>query len=714
MIIEKIRLLNYKCYYGEKEFLFSNGLNFILGQNGEGKTKFFEGLEWLFDIKKGASNESHEVVSAKKLFEMAIGNVSKVEVEIVLKNLKGERTLIGKRMEFSKGENGVLNPRVVYYAREYDVERDYWKDELNDKNSFKRIRNKVIPSKLISSIFFKGEEDLTPSQGISAIDVLVTDQTDSKVFERIAKEMNYCEQKADKAVTRETSKGKKAARERENINFEIDNCSRLINETKRELNLITENINFHNSKLQKIEDLIKSSEELENIQNKLENFDDKIRHKQAIIASNERYTENLFDNQWILLNFSNVLDEFSNKVDTWDKNSRLLEKEFQKELGKKEKEKEILELPIGTPSRKHMEEMLEVEHCKVCNRSAEKGSEPYKYMESRLQDYLDYLKQKKSPLVEPQFFKSQYIKGIDRFWNRIEQDASHTVNSISSEISENFQLLNRLKNDISDLVKNQREFEGEKLNIIGSQNISYDSAVETLQKYKHHSHELRQKERSLSILNHDLTSYSRKLHVLKRKKLELKDKLGAVGQEYEDKRILFDAFSEIFDTLQKEDLRELNNLIKEKTDIYYKKVNKGYAGKIFWHTDLEGKISKFELEGDPSQSQKTRLTLSVLVAIQDILKSNQDEEEHFEHYPMVMDAPISNFDAAHSEVFLKTISNLTDQSIILLKDYFDENGEVDMGSLNKVKAEGVHVLSLSNSKEDNKLHTIETIVKKII
>lgn len=41
MIIEKVTIENYLCYYGVKEFDLSPGLNVILGENGEGKTKLF-------------------------------------------------------------------------------------------------------------------------------------------------------------------------------------------------------------------------------------------------------------------------------------------------------------------------------------------------------------------------------------------------------------------------------------------------------------------------------------------------------------------------------------------------------------------------------------------------------------------------------------------------------------------------------------------------
>ena len=45
MIIKELIIENYLCYYGIKKFNLSKGLNIILGENGEGKTKFFEAID---------------------------------------------------------------------------------------------------------------------------------------------------------------------------------------------------------------------------------------------------------------------------------------------------------------------------------------------------------------------------------------------------------------------------------------------------------------------------------------------------------------------------------------------------------------------------------------------------------------------------------------------------------------------------------------------
>ena len=64
MIIKKVQIENYVCYYDIKSFELSNGLNIILGANGEGKTNFFEAIDWLFN---GKNLDLDTLVSKRKL-----------------------------------------------------------------------------------------------------------------------------------------------------------------------------------------------------------------------------------------------------------------------------------------------------------------------------------------------------------------------------------------------------------------------------------------------------------------------------------------------------------------------------------------------------------------------------------------------------------------------------------------------------------------------
>ena len=48
MIIQRIEIYNFRSYYKLNTFELTNGLNLIIGSNGDGKTTLYEALEWLF------------------------------------------------------------------------------------------------------------------------------------------------------------------------------------------------------------------------------------------------------------------------------------------------------------------------------------------------------------------------------------------------------------------------------------------------------------------------------------------------------------------------------------------------------------------------------------------------------------------------------------------------------------------------------------------
>ena len=68
MIINKLTLNNFMCYYNHKAFEFSNGLNIILGHNGDGKSTIFTAFNWIFN--QYSELELAEVYSKKKYHEI--------------------------------------------------------------------------------------------------------------------------------------------------------------------------------------------------------------------------------------------------------------------------------------------------------------------------------------------------------------------------------------------------------------------------------------------------------------------------------------------------------------------------------------------------------------------------------------------------------------------------------------------------------------------
>lgn len=88
MIIKKLTICNFRSYYGKKEFIFGDKLNLILGSNGDGKTTFFEALNWVLTPTEAARQNKEEeakpdtLISAKLARELQDGEHKEVCVSI--------------------------------------------------------------------------------------------------------------------------------------------------------------------------------------------------------------------------------------------------------------------------------------------------------------------------------------------------------------------------------------------------------------------------------------------------------------------------------------------------------------------------------------------------------------------------------------------------------------------------------------------------------
>ncbi|MGL5272869.1 MAG: AAA family ATPase, partial [Phocaeicola sp.] len=64
MILKELKISNFRSYYKESLFTFKDGLTLIIGGNGDGKTTFFDALDWLFSTDK--DNKDVGLISEKR------------------------------------------------------------------------------------------------------------------------------------------------------------------------------------------------------------------------------------------------------------------------------------------------------------------------------------------------------------------------------------------------------------------------------------------------------------------------------------------------------------------------------------------------------------------------------------------------------------------------------------------------------------------------
>lgn len=98
MIIKSVVIKNFRSYYGENRFKFSNGLTLVIGDNGDGKTTFFEALLWLFNTS--IENNSIDNASEMRKSKLEVGESDEVLVCMTFEH-DGEKS-VEKSFKFER------------------------------------------------------------------------------------------------------------------------------------------------------------------------------------------------------------------------------------------------------------------------------------------------------------------------------------------------------------------------------------------------------------------------------------------------------------------------------------------------------------------------------------------------------------------------------------------------------------------------------------
>lgn len=162
MIIKQIIIKNFRSYYGENKFDFSDGLTLIIGDNGDGKTTFFDALQWLFNTT--VENNSIDNVSEMRKSKMEEGDRDETLVSMLFEH-DGEK-LIEKRFSFERKEAANFKTGQLTF-RGYEGSGPE-REVVNGKNLMDRCFDAFIQR----FSMFKGESTLNVFDNPAALTIL--------------------------------------------------------------------------------------------------------------------------------------------------------------------------------------------------------------------------------------------------------------------------------------------------------------------------------------------------------------------------------------------------------------------------------------------------------------------------------------------------------------------------------------------------------------
>lgn len=710
MIIEEIELKNFQCYYDTKTFRFSKGLNIILGKNGDGKTKFYEAIDWLFGRSSG---DQENLISAKALDKLANGDDVQVSVRMTV-NQEGERRTLRRSFFAVMQDDGTLDCKDIKLdgiIENSEGERSPYPGEA--------MKDLIFDSRIRQYSMFKGESELNVFDNRDALNNLIDLFSDTKKFAEYIDVIGSMLKKAEGAVSADAKKNKSNEKKYALLEGEIQHFEREREIAKLQISNLEKELDKLDSNIKQASNMVDNAEQLEVFNKRIAKKEHDILQLNKNIAMRETYTINLFDENWFLVHFEDIFSEYKEKVNAFSKERRKLLAKYNQELGRKEGEKlakqklmESIPLPIGTPSQAHMEEMINEELCKVCNREAPKGSEAYEYMAKRLKEFFDSQEIDKEEEQPKKLFKYNFVSKLNTRAEIHEQDI-HSIRNISGDITDNLEFVQNRKRDLAEKEKElQEEIEG-RSKLISSSTIDASSLGNILQNYNGFQKDRTENKDDLSRFQSELKKIESNLQ----EKLAAKKRIDKtqVNQFLLKTR---DILSDIYDSAQLTKTREFNSFVdklERLSNKLFKETNQGsFTGVIkFYKLTRSGEdfidIRLVDSEGkkfNGNSAQVTLLHISVLLAISELVKEADNQS-----YPMIMDAPVSNFDEMHSKLFFEAMKNSVDQSILLLKDYVvrDDGGNlVVKDEFKNIPKDKAFWIKLEEPYENEKLSTINT------
>lgn len=707
MIIKEITIENFRSYYGINLIKLKDGLNIFIGDNGDGKTTFFEALEWLFDTTK--QNFDEKLISAKLISEIPDFKSQNVRVSITFDH-DGTK-IVEKSFAFTKnGQNDILV-------------NDFQFKGFEEKGSERipihggKLLDRCFEAAIRKYCLFKGEENLNVFNNPDALNYLIDTFSNIRQFEPYYTGEDedqgfteYAEVQSRKAYEKAMKSDKANSQQESQISLKLNACRQELIQIKKRLERSRENVKAYSTQLNEIENSKEASQLLKDINSRLKSLGEKKNQKQNNI--DEDYAIKLLDEMWILCGFTNVFEEFQEKISQFSKTKRKIERDEDKLKGKQELAKEIAEgiIPLSPniPDKISMQEMIKDQFCKVCGRDAKEGSEEYNFMVNKLDDLLKSQQPKETDNIKA-LFPNNFLKELEQKSNNLEYNQKE-INELIVIIRDKIELNDIRKKEVHDIQESINLEEDNKRKLLAQNDGLTEEQLNNSYENIKNWYELKNDaEKQIVILEKeefdkekDRARYQAEYDNL------AKNSLAAT---FSNIHIVLDKIKEAFKNAKDKNTQEFLTLLENKTNQYLEKLNiDGFFGivEILKGHDGSARIAlkdKNEIFiSHPNQALKSTMYMSVLFAVSDLTALKREND-----YPLIFDAPTSSFSSQKESDFFKIISSINKQCIIFTKSFLTEKGNLDN---TKIDSQSCTIYRMEKQRPFNKLD-LSTIQTKI-
>lgn len=664
MIINKLTLNNFMCYYSLKSFEFANGLNLILGHNGDGKSTIFRAFNWIFD--QFSQLNLSEIYSKKRYHEILENDVIEVSVECVITQFNEEFKIIKLFSVTKSAERPIIS----------SVKEEIWRKDLTtgensiDSRTVSILSQQVFPEAFRNFSMFETETDALNIVEGTHLAELVKNFSNARHYDKLDEVIESFSDRADKQFRRE-SKSDIAAQD---AITEIDNnILTLKGREKRLLRQIEEDEKGRDYYSDKTSELVRNfaiSDEYKKIESQIEILNSEIDKAKQENRGRTKFTDNLFDKFHILYGFDKIVEVFAGKINVLRQEKNKVDDLERSRYAKEKLELDNLSTPLppGFPSLDILREILEDDICKICNTAIQSSSR--EYINKSIQLYEESRKTVKA-FQTPTIFVNNFIDELQIVDRAIQLKPDlYSTRRIQEEIDFS---INRSKECNNVIVVNNEKLESLevlKKDLLGRvQNLSeaeLKNIVVNFENYRKESDGL------IAKISENKTKY--KSLITEREDFERR-RINTLSQfkdsDFKKATVeVLNLLSSAAKNVKDDEYNKFMNQLSERATNYLKKINIGeITGRIELYKNNNNEVLYKSLNDDnsvrssleDSGALQISKPLSILFAIADIASETAENET----YPMIFDAPTGRFSPDREKEFFKVLKHSNKQRIVV-------------------------------------------------
>jgi len=681
MIIESIELHNFMCYSGENRFDFTEGMNVIIGDNNHGKSKLYDAFYWaMFDQcfdtgqKKWMPTRhfGKDIISDKAIHEAENGLVRAV-VRVTFKKDEDHIYVIERRLTAVKRDGIATADKeseetVVY--KEFGSKQG---KEITNPSDVEDLKRNILPDNIRPYMWFQGEQvesiiDFSQSSSLTQAINVLSNITRYDQVRALAESLEKSALDEYQRKARAQSKDKGRSDELEVKRNTLTERLELLE--KEELNK-KDNLGAADEATQRLMGQFEDASRMRDLdakQRQAERSLDEISEDEK----RERIDlhKKMFSRNWVLKGTGHLLHEYNAKYSTYERTR--LERVAEVQARLKAENQMIQEiqtrLPINVPEPMYVEQMLEQEHCLICDREAKKDSDAWNSIKS----LLDRSKANVKELEEESLSKHDFSNDFKRLMQNglgLERD----INNVDGDIKSTFQSMKRLE-------KRRKAYAEELIRITEDMNsMKAGTSLDPIQA-KNIVNELSSKQDLAKRFRDELVRTERTIEQLKEQIKGIDKELsGLVSGELpaylEEKKRVLEEFAIVAKSTRDRVFQRLVKQLEDEANRHYREMmqgNQGVRGIIRLVESTKGNYTPrlTDENGNPlGQLNTGNIILIKLATIMAIISARQGSRDT-DLYTLITDAPMSVFGEDYTIGFCKTVSRVYRQSIIMSKEFY--------------------------------------------